>query len=326
MVSPVIDMPNYNGKSWPTSGRATQLLTQHSGETPLRGGFAQSLTHASNTVLSYQASWHSFVDPICRVRQIPWYRGAWTQGLANGFAIGVEITGYAAFTEAQWLTPEGVKQLENLAHEWVYYWRIEESIGNRIDLRWLSDWEVRAVMNGDRTINGFCTHGQIEPASRWDPGPNFPKTRLMNRIKQLINGAPAPVRPATPPVQKDWFDMATEADLERVVEKVLTKPAVMDKLALHLLKRDCYLVDPTGKTFKIVGTTNLATKINYMAHNDAEILGAVKHLGSQLVIIGEALDIHVEEMREVHLEDDGDIALDPTPPLAELEAGDTTQQ
>lgn len=295
MVSPVISMPNPLGKAWPVSGRATQLFTQHSGETPLRGGYAQSLTHASNTNPGYQASWHSFVDPIARVRQIPWYLGAWTQGLANGFAIGVEIAGYAGFTEDQWLTPEGLKQLENLAHEWVYYWRIEESQGNHIELRWLSTREVQAVMNGDRTIKGFCTHGQIEPATRWDPGPNFPYDRLMNRIKALVNGAPAP-KP------KEWDEMATQAQVQAATKdglrEVIMEPAVLDAIAMAVLKRDCHLVDPTGKTFKIVGTTTLATKINYMAHNDAEILGTIKAVGAKLGVGQEEISAALDELAD----------------------------
>lgn len=213
MVSPIINMPNPLGKAWPTSGRPTQLFTQHSAECPLQGGFAQSLTHASNTQPGYQASWHSFIDPIARVRQVPWYLGAWTQGLANGFAIGIEVAGYAGFTAAQWLTPEGLKQLENLAHEWVYYWRIEKSQGNNIELRWLTTQEVQAVMAGNRNIKGFCTHGQIEPASRWDPGPNFPYDRLMNRIKALINGAPA----VTVPKEED---VTTPAQITEIVNRV----------------------------------------------------------------------------------------------------------
>lgn len=193
MVSPIINMPNPLGKAWPMSGRPTQLFVQHSAECPLRGGYAQSLTNASNTVPSYQASWHGFCDPIARVRQIPWYLGAWTQGVANQYAIGMEVAGYARFTKEDWLTPEGLKQLENTAHEWAYYWRTEKANGNEIDLRWITTDEVNAVKNGNRDISGFCTHGQIEPGSRWDPGPNFPYDRLLNRVKQLVGNAPAPV-------------------------------------------------------------------------------------------------------------------------------------
>lgn len=201
MVAPVVNMPN-TVKAWPQSGRPTQLFTQHSAECPLAPGYARSLTNWSNTSTA-QASWHSFVGPDERVRQVPWNLGAWTQGVANQYAIGMECAGYAAYTKAQWLTDLGRAQLENLAHEWTYYWRIEKSLGNEIELRWLDTAEVRAVINGNRSISGFCTHGQIEPATRWDPGPNFPFVELMNRIKQLVGAAPAV--PAKPPAPKELF-------------------------------------------------------------------------------------------------------------------------
>lgn len=213
MVAPVVNMPN-TVKAWPQSGRPTQLFTQHSGECPLAPGYARSLTNWSNTT-PVQASWHSFVGPDERVRQVPWNLGAWTQGAANQYAIGMECAGYAGYTKAQWLTDLGRQQLENLAHEWVYYWRIEKSLGNEIPLRWLTTDEVRAVLNGNRTIKGFCTHGQIEPGSRWDPGPNFPFPELMTRIKQLI--APAPPVPAKPPAPapKEQITMADAESLQR---------------------------------------------------------------------------------------------------------------
>lgn len=190
MVAPVIN--RFGTKHSGVSGMRTQLFCQHSGETPLRGGYAQSLTEASNANRAWEASWPSFVDPIARVRQIQWPNTAWTQGWANPFSVGLECAGYAHFTKAQWLTPEGLKQLENLAHEWVYYWKLEAKYGNEISLRWLSDSEVKKVMGGDRKIDGFCTHKQIDPGSRTDPGPNFPYDRLMTRIKQLLGKAPKP--------------------------------------------------------------------------------------------------------------------------------------
>jgi hypothetical protein len=190
MVAPVINL--FSNKHSGVSGMTTQLFCQHSGETPLRGGYAKSLTQANNADPTWFASWPSFVDPIARVRQIAWPNTAWTQGYANPFTVGLECAGYAHYSKAQWLTAAGKKQLENLAHEWVFYWKTEQKYGNEIPLRWLSDAEVRKVMNGDRKIKGFCTHAQIDPASRTDPGPNFPYTELMDRIKVLLGKAPKP--------------------------------------------------------------------------------------------------------------------------------------
>lgn len=186
MVAPVINMPS--NKHSGVSGMNTQLFVQHSAESPLRGGYAQSLTKWAQTPLNQggpEASWPSFVDPIARVRMIAWPNSAWTQGLANRIAVGLECAGYARFSAAEWLTPEGLKQLENLAHEWCYYLDLEAKAGNIIPLRWLTTAEVQKVMAGNRSIKGFCTHAQIDPASRTDPGKGFPYDRLMNRIKEL---------------------------------------------------------------------------------------------------------------------------------------------
>lgn len=219
MVSPIIQMTNTT-KNNGMSGLETQLLVQHSAECPLRGGFAQSLTGACNADPSWIASWHVFVDPIARVRMVPWYLAAWHAGYANPFSIGIEIAGYARFSRAEWTTAEGQKQLANLAVEWAF-WADHEDIPSR----WLTTAEVRAVLNGNRSIKGFCTHAQIDPNSRTDPGPNFPYDDLMNRIRQIRatgNAAPATVPTKTPepidPFEElmgqimTWYE--TKADFE----------------------------------------------------------------------------------------------------------------
>jgi hypothetical protein len=213
MVSPVINLPSLKHSG--VSGLDTQLFCQHSGETPLRGGFAESLTRANNADPKWQASWPSFVDPIARVRQVAWPNSAWTQGIANAIAVGLECAGYARFSKADWLTPEGLKQLENLAHEWVYYWRLEEEVGNIIPLRWLTTAEVQKVLAGNRSIKGFCTHAQIDPNSRTDPGPNFPYDRLLQRIGEILGGK------VTPATAKDELDMAGEKEFKQWVREVL---------------------------------------------------------------------------------------------------------
>jgi len=220
MVAPVINMPS--NKHSGVSGRDTQLFVQHSAESPLRGGYAQSLTNWARTPLNQggpEASWPSFVDPIARVRMVAWPNSAWTQGLANQIGVGLECAGYARFSESEWLTPEGLKQLENLAHEWCYYLDLEAKAGNIIPLRWLSTTEVQKVMAGNRSIKGFCTHAQIDPGSRTDPGKGFPYTRLMNRIKELRGETVTPAAASKPAPTQDWFDTLDEKTLRRIIHE-----------------------------------------------------------------------------------------------------------
>ena len=87
---------------------------------------------------------------------------------------------------------------------------------------------------------------------------------------------------------KDEYDMASLADLEQAIRNVLSEPPILDKIALAILKRECDLIDPTGKTQAVTGKTTLAKKINWAAYNNA----------SQLVRL-DGLELAVSELHEV---------------------------
>lgn len=62
------------------------------------------------------------------------------------------------------------------------------------------------------------------------------------------------------------------------IKEMINSPAYLDKIALAILKRPINLVDPSAKTSKITGTTNLATKGNWEAYNfqkHLNMLGAI---------------------------------------------------
>lgn len=180
MVSPVIQMPN-NEKHSGVSGIPTQLLVNHSGECPLRGGYAQSLTQWANIPLAQggpEASWHWFSDPIAIVAMVHPNNSAWHASEANGLSEGFEQAGYARFTRAEWLTAEGLKSIDN--HAWIMAQRMKAL---KIPHRWLTTAEVEQVTkHGNRTIKGLCNHRQIDPETRTDPGDNYPFDVLNSRI------------------------------------------------------------------------------------------------------------------------------------------------
>ncbi len=64
--------------------------------------------------------------------------------------------------------------------------------------------------------------------------------------------------------------------------EVAVEAGVLDAQALAILRRDCNLVDPTGKTSDVTGTTSLAKKINWMAHNDSQLLNAIVEVSRKL--------------------------------------------
>jgi hypothetical protein len=173
-------------KYFGVSGIPTQLLVLHSAECPLQGGYAKSLTEWASPPYpaAPEASWHRFVDPVHRVRFVPDELGAWHASEANNLSIGWEQAGYARYSRDQWLTADGRVQLEMLALDMA-----EVALRDGIPARWLSTAEVRAVLDsGNRSIKGFCTHRQIDPETRTDPGDGYPYDLLMERVKAYMAG------------------------------------------------------------------------------------------------------------------------------------------
>ena len=81
------------------------------------------------------------------------------------------------------------------------------------------------------------------------------------------------------PTVKDEFDMASIDDLVAVI----TRPDVLDAIALAILHRECALIDPTGKTQETVTqTTTLGKKVNWAAYNNARLLDTVTSIESGL--------------------------------------------
>lgn len=131
--------------------------------------------------------------------------------------------------------------------------------------------------------------------------------------KYMVDAVTAVKPTITIPVG-EWDEMASKAEIEAVVrtvvqaeiqkilpgvsgrhhngeyynifmdnmKKLLTNPAVMDIQALHLLKRPINLVDPSARTQKITGITNLATKGNWEAYNFQKGLNMLGDIASKL--------------------------------------------
>jgi uncharacterized coiled-coil protein SlyX len=160
-------------------------------ECPLQAGYARSLTNWALTPESAggpQASWHRGYGPDERVYFIPDELGAWHASEANPLSIGLEQTGYAAYTRAQWLTPDGYKMLDSVAADVAAICKRDG-----IPARWLTTAEVRAVLDGgNRSIKGFCYHRQVDPETRTDPGNGYPADVVLAKIKSYLGAAPAP--------------------------------------------------------------------------------------------------------------------------------------
>lgn len=172
------------------------------------------------------------------------------------------------------------------------------------DKHWYYPATHIAPVIADAGADLLCMSQNSSAARPWLPGYDTDATGPNIRqylTKQGLAGylrLKQPARPATPPapkpIPKEWDEMASKAEIEEVVRRVALDRNVLDAQALALLHRDCYLVDPTGKSFEVTGRTNLAKKINYMAHNDAQHLAAVVELQAQVQALAVGLGILLE--------------------------------
>jgi len=183
---------DYNNTYGKTSTRyRTQLYVVHTAECPLQIGYAKSLTNWAARSGYPEVSWHRFIDPATVVRWIPLKYGAWHATWANPLSIGYEQSGYARYDRSTWLSNDGLRQIDLLAQQIV-----DDGIPES-GLRWLTNAQVAAIKSGaDKTTVGLCTHAQINPENRTDPGAGYPKDVLLEWIKFYWNEehkAPEPV-------------------------------------------------------------------------------------------------------------------------------------
>jgi len=182
----------------------------------------------------------------------------------------------------------------------------------------LLDFNVKA---GDRVAPGqiFARTGNTDGGTNVSTGPhchvgclpwNFNLNsntygRVNPRLYMTKHWVPPVVVPPAElpkPKPKEWDEMATKEDIKDALREVVLEAPVLDAIALTILKRDCFLVDPTGKTGEVVGKTSLAKKINWMAHNDAQTLNLMTAIGSALgVKMDELLAAHLPEPEELEM-------------------------
>lgn len=199
-----------------------QVHTIHTAECPLRVGYAASMTEwADGDSYNPRVSWQRFVDPATIARFIPLTEAAWHASGFNAFTCGYEQSGYASYSRAQWLSPDGMRQIDLLAHEIV-------TNGLPVSgIRILTDSQLRAIKNGDRSIYGLASHATISRLfganNRTDPGAGYPWDVLLSWIDYYHPGtsnSTPPKPPAPAPIVKLVEDgkwgPATTRKLQRV--------------------------------------------------------------------------------------------------------------
>lgn len=184
MANRFVQAPSHGGSF--RSGQPT-LIIIHSLEAPARAGMAYNL--ASGWIQNAPVSPHSISDPVETVDCLNVGTVGWHCGNGNQKGIGLEVTGYAAWSFQQWTEPTAFAAVRLDAKRGA---EVAQRFG--IPLRWLSLQQIR---NGEK---GFCTHFDITQTlggtNHTDPGKGFPYAIFMQMVQQF---AGEPVKPTPTP-------------------------------------------------------------------------------------------------------------------------------
>lgn len=157
-------------------GHSIQIIVIHSAENQELPGQAAHLAQWFAGSTAPQASAHEMVDNQHVVESVADTDTAWA---VDDFALNLvsksyELTGHAANTAAQWAD----------AYEKGVIAEATAAIKNdlktyNIPAVHLTDAQIVAAHNGDKTVKGICTHADISRALKiagghQDPGVNFP--------------------------------------------------------------------------------------------------------------------------------------------------------
>ena len=171
-----VQAPSHGGSY--RSGQPT-LVVIHSLEAPARRGLAYDL--AVGWLQGAGVSPHALTDPGETVDTCSESLVGWHCGNGNQVGIGLEVTGYAAWSFAQWTSGDAFAAVRLDAKR-----AAEAAKRHGIPLRWLSLAQIR---NGE---SGFCTHADISATlggtNHTDPGPGFPFAIFMQMVQQWYGG------------------------------------------------------------------------------------------------------------------------------------------
>lgn len=199
--------------------RGLDYIVIHSIEGPIdQAGLAVSLAaYYFGTTDCHETSANAIIDSGAIVEMVKPDVISWQCGNGNPRGYGIEQSGYARYSRAEWLDPDGRGQMRNVA-----WWAASIARQYNIPPRWLTDAQLATP--GEK---GFVTHADVTRVlggtTHTDPGDGYPRDLLMQAIAGELAGTAPAVPPVTPPslleeVVGMYKDQATfEAALKKIV-------------------------------------------------------------------------------------------------------------
>lgn len=165
-------------------GHSIQMLVLHSAENQELPGQAVHLGEWFASANAPQASAHEMIDNKVVVVSVDDIDTAWAD---DDFPINLvsknyEMTGHASNTAAQWADAYETAVISLTEGEFK-----KDMKKYSIPAHHLTDAEIVAIHNGNKTLKGICTHADISRALKIvgghsDPGVNFPLTAFIKAV------------------------------------------------------------------------------------------------------------------------------------------------
>ena len=187
-------------------GKTPNIIVIHTAEAAETPRTAENLGNYFKTV---DASTHWSCDKDSRVRSVEDKDTSWTAPGAANRSLNIELAGYARQTKDDWADVFSINMLEIAALS-----AAEWCIKYNIPTIKLTNDQIR---NG---VKGFAGHVDInavyKKSTHWDPGPNFPWTYFLGRVKLYVealglglgSSKPLPEKPAIPSWNNEGFSQS----------------------------------------------------------------------------------------------------------------------
>lgn len=173
--------------SEPRRGRRIDAIVLHTTESADRPGFSD-LARLARYLVRVARSAHVANDGEgYSSRMVADGRSAYHATYWNISTLGLEQVGFARFGTGDWR--ERPVQLESTAR-WIAHWARAHRIPiRRCEVEGLRYNRNRRVVAGVIVKRGICSHGQIDPRNRTDPGREYPWDAVLARAREIAAAA-----------------------------------------------------------------------------------------------------------------------------------------
>ncbi len=173
--------------SEPRRGRRIDAIVLHTTESADAPGFGDLARLARYFVRVRKSSHVANDGQGYSSRMVDDDRSAYHSSYWNIATLGLEQVGYSAFGDEAWLARP--VQLESTAR-WIAHWAARHRIPiRRCEVAGLRYNRNRRVVAGVLTRRGVCSHAQLDPRNRDDPGTGYPWEAVLRRARTIVADA-----------------------------------------------------------------------------------------------------------------------------------------